>query len=93
MTYEEKAKTIEAWKVGSNPIDSWVNDMMDVQKIVNKNTNDGREYIVLINGQDKLVAEKGQYLIKSLNYIREPVYSVMDAPLFERLYQRTGVVK
>lgn len=90
MTYEEKPKTIEAWKIGSKPIDSWVKTMIDGQKVTNKKTDDGREYIVLIDGRDKLVAEKGQYLIQSVNYIGQTVYSVMDAQLFDRLYQRTG---
>lgn len=89
-TYEEKPRTVDAWKVGSSPVDQWVQDLLGIGKAKNKRTPDGREYVRVDIDGTKLLAEKGDYLIKTVAAAGNVVYMTMASETFERLYQRTG---
>lgn len=84
-TYEEKPRTVDAWKVGTMPMDAWVKALMDSGSGKQKTTPDGRKYIRLDIAGQMVLVEDGQYIIR-----RGTAYEVMDAQVFEALYQRTG---
>jgi hypothetical protein len=89
-TYAERPKTIEAWKVGSKPIDSWVQALIASNNVIQKKLPDGREYIVAMTIQGKLIAEKNDYFVKTIAPNGSEVLSMMEGAAFERTYQRTG---
>jgi hypothetical protein len=79
--YAKKPETVEAWKVGSNPVPEWIN----TPTIRKKQTDDGRKYTVVLTGDGILIAETGDYIITD-----DGQFSVMSGARFDKIYRPDG---